>query len=207
MNRVVWLAMFWTCTAVLAAEDAQTGDKSKTAMEIILQKRYLNIPINNRGTSRNPARKMILTVDGRLLGEFVLRVAEDKPDWWAFFDVARFKGQKMVINMTPAPKDWKIISQDDVIKGAEDLYKEKYRPQFHFTTRRGWINDPNGLVYYKGEYHIYYQHNPVALPWGSAGRNYPKPCSPIPKALAFREQLLSTEKTSWGSRPETRMCL
>jgi len=165
MKRVIWLATFWTCTAVLAAEDAQAGDQSETAMEMTLQKRYLNIPIENRGTS--PARKMTLTVDGELLGEFVLRLAEDKPDWWAFFDVARFKGRKLVINMTPAPKDWKIISQDDVMKGAEDFHKEKYRPQFHFTTRRGWINDPNGLVYYKGEYHMYYQHNPVALPWGN----------------------------------------
>ncbi|MCB6981966.1 2,6-beta-D-fructofuranosidase, partial [Bacteroides uniformis] len=44
-------------------------------------------------------------------------------------------------------------------------YKEKNRPQFHFTTRRGWINDPNGLIYYEGEYHLFYQHNPFERDW------------------------------------------
>ena len=87
-------------------------------MEMVLQKRYLNVPVNNRA----PGRSMSLTVDDALLGNFSIPLAEREPDWWAFFDVARFKGRKLAINMTPAPKDWKIISQDDVMLGAEDLY-------------------------------------------------------------------------------------
>jgi fructan beta-fructosidase len=46
-------------------------------------------------------------------------------------------------------------------------YDESLRPQFHFSSKKNWINDPNGMVYYKGEYHLFFQHNPKAIHWGN----------------------------------------
>src|ERR1700733_14061515 len=55
-----------------------------------------------------------------------------------------------------------------------DLYHEQYRPQFHFNAAKGWLNDPNGLVFFDGEYPLFFQHRPDALTqtpvmsWGHA---------------------------------------
>lgn len=48
----------------------------------------------------------------------------------------------------------------------DNLFQEKYRPQVHFSPASGWMNDPNGMVYYDGEYHLFYQHYPNASVWG-----------------------------------------
>ena len=55
-----------------------------------------------------------------------------------------------------------IIAQDK----NNSLYKEKYRPQFHFSPEKNWINDPNGLLYHNGEYHLFFQYNPFGNEWG-----------------------------------------
>lgn len=46
-------------------------------------------------------------------------------------------------------------------------YNQDLRPQFHFSSLKGWLNDPNGMVWYDGEYHLYFQHNPKDVKWGN----------------------------------------
>ncbi|MEL7187120.1 MAG: glycoside hydrolase family 32 protein, partial [Pseudomonadota bacterium] len=50
---------------------------------------------------------------------------------------------------------------------AKALYREKHRPGFHFSPPENWINDPNGLVWYDGLYHLFYQYNPYDKVWGA----------------------------------------
>ena len=59
------------------------------------------------------------------------------------------------------------------IESAETLsidnsipYQESFRPQFHFSPEKKWMNDPNGMVFYKGVYHLFYQYYPEDIVWG-----------------------------------------
>lgn len=51
-------------------------------------------------------------------------------------------------------------------------FTEKYRPQFHYTPRINWMNDPNGLVFYEGRYHLFHQYNPFGNTWGYMSWNH-----------------------------------
>jgi sucrose-6-phosphate hydrolase SacC (GH32 family) len=134
--------------------------------EITLEHRYLNFPIKNGG----PKRWVSIAVEGGPTRRFEIELADGEPDWWAFMDVALFKGKNAVLQINESPDNsagLKIIDQTDTIKNSDTLYREKLRPQFHFSSRRGWLNDPNGLVYYQGKFHLFYQHNPYGWSWGN----------------------------------------
>ena len=130
--------------------------------EIMLEKTYLNFPVKNGA----PKRRITFAVAGEPPRNFDIELANGEPDWWSFMDVAPFAGKQatlMVDKLAADSAGLKAIDQTSEIKGAGTLYREKFRPQFHFTTRRGWNNDANGLVFYKGEYHLFYQHDPYGI--------------------------------------------
>ncbi|HOJ09746.1 MAG TPA: glycoside hydrolase family 32 protein [Clostridiales bacterium] len=154
--------------------------------ELLVEKRYLNFPVDTKG----PKRLVKFIIDDCIIYESEIQMAKGEPEFWVFLDVDKYKGRKLNVSVTniedkkdKADKAYKtnkenkgnkediqcdldcIIQEDSMI--ADDLYMEKYRPQVHFSSKRGWLNDPNGLIYYKGEYHLFYQHNPYGCRWGN----------------------------------------
>lgn len=134
---------------------------SAKEITIKIDKKYLNLPVSHKV---NRAR-MEFKVGTSVERSFVIRLASDEPDYWVFADVSMLKGKTVTIDYDGDQIGLTKIYQADEIQGESGIYKEENRPQFHFTTRRGWINDPNGLIYYNGEYHLFYQHNPYERDW------------------------------------------
>jgi fructan beta-fructosidase len=148
------------CLGVLQAAPTQA------TRELVVDKPLLNLPVKNHA----PKRRVKLLVDGQVAREFEIELADRDPDFWVFLELAPFRGKRVTIEVDQLAADSSALSaieQSDQIKGAENLYHEALRPQFHFSSRRGWNNDPNGLVYYRGEYHLFYQHNPYGWDWGN----------------------------------------
>lgn len=127
---------------------------------------YLHLPVKNGAAPRRVALK----VGKDTVREFDIELATDgQPDWVAFAEVGPFKGKELTVE-TVLPAGSKALDALTLaadVPDAANLYKEKHRPLFHFTSRRGWLNDPNGLVFHNGEWHLFYQHNPFGVEWGN----------------------------------------
>jgi len=152
-----------TVDHIVQSDRSAQGEK---ALEMVFAKKYLNLPVKNDALKR----RMKIIIEGKVVREFEIELAESDPDFFVFLDITAFAGKKAhieVSDLPPRARALQLITQDDVIRGAENLYQEKHRPQFHFSSRRGWNNDSNGLVFYRGEYHLYYQHNPYGWKWGN----------------------------------------
>jgi sucrose-6-phosphate hydrolase SacC (GH32 family) len=128
--------------------------------------RYLHLPIKNGA----PKRIVTLLVDGKVVVRNDIELADGPPDWWAPMEVREWIGKAITLRVDKLPEDSTALSsvvQSDAIKDAEGLYREPLRGQFHFSPKRGWNNDPNGCVFYNGEYHLFFQHNPYGWAWGN----------------------------------------
>ena len=140
-----------------------SGSMNAEDLTLKITKKYLNLPVSHQ----KERAVMTLAVDGKPVRSFDIRLASAEPDYWVFCDVSSFKGKQIKISYRGDAAGMDKIYQADEIAGQDSLYKETNRPQIHYTQRRGWNNDPNGLIYYEGEYHLFYQHNPYERDWGN----------------------------------------
>lgn len=128
--------------------------------------RYIHIPIKNGA----PKRVVSLIVDNQLMVRNDIELADATPDWWAPMDVSQWQGKEVTFRVDKLHEDSSALSSmksSDTIIDHELIYRESLRGQFHFSPKRGWNNDPNGCVFYNGEYHLFFQHNPYGWAWGN----------------------------------------
>ena len=144
----------------VVSKDIKTDSPER---ELRIEKRYLNFPVK-QGAS---GRLIKFFINDKVVREFEVALGSDRPDFWVFLEVSEFKGKTATLRIDKESKAFDSIYQSNTYPGEDKVYKEKLRPQFHFSSKRGWNNDTNGMVYYDGEYHMFYQHNPFGWPWGN----------------------------------------
>ncbi|MGO8699193.1 MAG: glycoside hydrolase family 32 protein [Limisphaerales bacterium] len=157
------LALFFLVFSIALC---QADESVPAKREFKIEKRYLNLPIKNGA----PKRKVTTFIDGRVVVRNDMELSDAHPDWWAFMDVSAWHGKRLTLEVDHLPSNSEglnLVEQSSSLKDAENLYHEPLRGQFHFSSRRGWNNDPNGLVFFNDEYHLFYQHNPYGWDWGN----------------------------------------
>jgi len=141
-----------------------------TSFQLKVEKRFLILPISNSAEKRTVE---ITDENGIRLHQFIVTLAgaPEAADWWSFLDVQEYAGQTLTFHFSgDFPKSESlvaIIQNSDSVPRRESLYAERLRPQLRFSQMQGWNNDPNGMVFWNGEYHLFWQSNPVGLPWGN----------------------------------------
>lgn len=146
------------------------GEESITEVhrQMRIDKRYLVWPVRRLPRQSRPSGRFFLAIDNKLLTFADIELPLDEPDFWVFTDLLSYQGQTLTVRGTLLTNHLKAFQQvvlADEVPGMDDLYREALRPQYHFTPKRGWHNDANGMMYYDGEWHMFYQHNPYNWHW------------------------------------------
>ncbi len=129
-----------------------------------IQSSYLLIPVEEKA----PEIKIsVLASNPTHQYAFDVHLAVDKIDYWVPLDVKELKDQNLTLSFLGVNESILGIKEIKQSNEFEFEYNEKYRPQFHFSPEYGWMNDPNGMVYLDGEYHLFYQYNPYGSMWGN----------------------------------------
>jgi fructan beta-fructosidase len=140
--------------------------------ELVVAERYLHIPVKTGGSKvRMKIYRAGKTLDKEsLLREFEVELADGQADFQTFCDLEQWHGTRVTVEVDRLPYGSKALDGlhfASSVPSARELYNERDRPQLHFSSRRGWLNDPNGLVYAGGQWHLFYQHNPYGWAWGN----------------------------------------
>jgi fructan beta-fructosidase len=163
--------------------DSIVQSDTPSAAKVVLEKTltvngsHLIVPVSNFGKGANSF--LLGIYDGeKLVQSFTVALPEDgAPFWKAAYSLETFgfSGKKIRIAMADgkrAPESCRAafesikVGAESEAQGADD-YTKPYRNQFHASTRRGWNNDPNGMVFHGGKFHLYYQYNPFGIQWGN----------------------------------------
>ena len=166
---MVMMTMVLGLTGASAQEKPQVLGKSLAMQRVEVTSHYLLLPVQER---EDNARIRVLK-DGQQVQELNVRLAVDQVDYYVPLDIQRFGAKNLLLDIkfygdrrfTGAMKDflcWREMKQSDTF---DTTNRERFRPQYHHTPAYGWMNDPNGMFYKDGVYHLYYQYNPYGSQW------------------------------------------
>lgn len=170
-NRIIASLMSLTALTATVAQGVKVEHLgvNNTLVRIQDDGQYLLLPVQE---SNDDATVSVL-VDGQLDRTIYVRLARTKVDYMVPLRIADYKGHRIMLNIvTPQGRSSvREASQDAcwsnfcVTDSFSTANVEKYRPAYHHTPLYGWMNDPNGMVYKDGVWHLYYQYNPYGSKW------------------------------------------
>ena len=128
-------------------------------MKLKIDRRYLALPVSEHAQVK---KLCFRSEEGELLYDLDVKLDPVGAQHVYYADMRRFIGQTLEVCCTPEV-DFSVQLTDSTPKAGG----ERFRPVAHFAPDRGWINDPNGLMFYEGKYHLFFQHNPAGMNWGN----------------------------------------
>ena len=132
----------------------------KNSITLEITKKYLTFPVN----TKRALKKVCFFEGSELIFDLDIALDNISPTFTAYVDVSKMMGKTVTLSISPN-MPLNVGETNDF--ALENEYGEEYRPDYHFTVKNGWNNDPNGLFKYNGKYHLFYQYNPCSTVWGN----------------------------------------